>query len=135
MLLKKIIMNNKEYIENVVKTESIDFEAIEKRLISAETIRLLHASMGIETEAGEFLDVLKKFIFYGKQIDKVNLVEELGDLLWYIGIACDELSVSFEEIMIKNINKLKARYENNTFKDTKAIGRDLKKERKILEDD
>jgi NTP pyrophosphatase (non-canonical NTP hydrolase) len=126
-------MDNKEYIENVVKTESIDFEAIEKRLISVEILRLLHASMGIETEAGEFLDVLKKFIFYGKTIDKVNLVEELGDLLWYVGIACDELSISFEEVMIKNINKLKTRYENNTFKDTKAVERNLKKERKILE--
>lgn len=74
------------------------------------TLRLLHASMGLGTEAGEFADDLKKHIFYGKELDPEHLKEELGDLLWYIGIAADVLGTSVQEIMRDNIAKLKKRY-------------------------
>lgn len=123
----------KDYIEKVKETESIDLISIHDRICPKRTTRLLHAGMGMCTEAGEFVDILKKFIFYGKEIDTVNAVEELGDLMWYIGVACDELGVSFEEVMEKNINKLRTRYAKAEFKDTAAKNRDLSAERKVLE--
>ena len=95
-------------------------------------IRLLHAAMGLVTEAGEFLDVLKKFMFYGKPIDRVNLAEELGDSQWYAAIGCDALGVTMIETMNKNIRKLKKRFPDK-FESHLAIHRDLDAERSILE--
>lgn len=125
-------MDTLEYIRSAVRTESKDFDSIADRMITKEAIRLNHAAMGMVTEAGEFLDVLKKHIYYGKTIDKVNLAEEIGDLCWYMAIACDELHVDLEDIMETNIAKLKARYPNK-FTSEDAINRDLETERKILE--
>ena len=125
-------MDTLEYIRSAVRTESKDFDSIADRMTTKEVIRLNHAAMGMVTEAGEFLDVLKKHIYYGKTIDKVNLAEEIGDLCWYIAIACDELHVDLENIMETNIAKLKARYPNK-FTSEDAINRDLETERKILE--
>ena len=125
-------MDTKKYKEMVLKTESKDFEAISSRLKDKRALRLLHGSCGIATEAGELLDAMKKHIFYGKEIDTVNIVEEIGDLMWYSAILLDELGVEFEEVMEKNINKLKARY-GEKFSETCANTRNLDQERKILE--
>ncbi len=125
-------MNSKQYISDATRTESKNFEAMNTRLHNDGIKRLLHAGIGISTEAGEFLDALKKHIFYGKELDRVNLKEELGDLFWYIAIACDELDIEFEPIMARNIEKLKARY-GDKFTDEKAENRNLNAERQILE--
>ena len=102
-----------------------------ERLMDDGTKRLLHAGIGLSTEAGEFLDALKKHIFYGKELDKVNLAEEMGDMFWYMAIVADELGFEFEEVMEKNISKLKARY-GEKFTEEKAENRDLNTERDIL---
>ena len=125
-------MNSSDYIKNAIKTESVDFMAIEGRLGKKENIRLLHAAMGLSTEAGEFLDSMKKHIFYGKPLDKINLAEELGDLFWYCAIVADEFGIEFEQVMERNIEKLKARY-GDRFNEERAENRDLKLEREILE--
>ena len=122
----------KNYIEKAIKTESKDFDKISNRLQDKSMIRLLHAGMGLATESAEFLDALKKAIYYGKELDKVNLAEEIGDQMWYCAIALSELGVSFEEVMKKNIAKLEARYPEK-FTEEKAENRDLKTERDILE--
>lgn len=121
------------YLKEQERTESKDFESIKKRLSKEDTIRLLHAGMGLTTESGEFVDVLKKHIFYGKSIDLVNLAEEAGDIFWYLSIVCNVLGVSFESVQEKNIAKLRARYPEK-FTEVNAEVRDLDKERKILED-
>ncbi len=125
-------MTTAEYIKNAIKTESRDFKAIGERLQRVENQRLLHAGIGLATEAGEFLDALKKHIYYGKDLDKVNLQEELGDLFWYCAIIADELGVDFSEVMTRNIDKLKARY-GDKFSEASAEKRDLERERQILE--
>jgi len=125
-------MNSKEYINNATRTESTDFKAMDERLQDDGLKRLLHAGIGISTEAGELLDALKKHIFYGKSLDKVNMAEEVGDLFWYIAIIADELGFEFESVMEKNIEKLKARY-GEKFSEEKANLRNLVQERSILE--
>jgi NTP pyrophosphatase (non-canonical NTP hydrolase) len=125
-------MNTFDYVKNAVKTESQDFEKISSRISNPGNIRLLHGGIGLATEAGEFLDALKKHIYYGKELDRVNLAEELGDLFWYCAIIADELNVPFASIMEKNINKLKARY-GEKFSEEKAEKRNLETERNILE--
>ena len=127
-------MNSKDYIFNALRTESKNFEDIDKSLCENGIKRLLHAGMGLSTESGEFLDSLKKHIFYGKELDRVNLAEELGDIFWYCAIASSELGIDFEKIMARNIEKLAARY-GDQFSQEKAQKRDLEMEREILEKD
>jgi NTP pyrophosphatase (non-canonical NTP hydrolase) len=116
------------YIKDAVRSESVPLNYHP----SNQAFRLLHAAMGLGTEAGEFMDALKKHLFYSRPIDAVNLQEEIGDIMWYLAIACDELDVSFEEVQAKNIAKLKARYPDK-FTEEKAENRNLVEERAILE--
>lgn len=94
--------------------------------------RLLHASIGLNTEQAEFADVLKKAMFYGKPLDETNLKEELGDMLWYMAIAMDALNTDFETEMARVIHKLRTRYPDK-FSDYQADNRDLAAERQALE--
>jgi NTP pyrophosphatase (non-canonical NTP hydrolase) len=122
----------KKYVENAINTESNDFASIQKRLMREEVTRILHAAMGLSTEAGELLDAMKKHVFYGKPLDIVNLQEELGDIFWYAAILADTCHFTFEDTMEKNIAKLKARYPDK-FTENDAVNRNLETERKILE--
>jgi len=124
-------MRNSEFTLHVTARENRAFSNIRERF-SERVIRLLHASTGLNTEAGEFADAMKKHIFYGTPLDDINLIEELGDILWYIHLAADELNVSIEEIMDVNNKKLTARY-GTVFSKEKATERDLDTEREILE--
>jgi NTP pyrophosphatase (non-canonical NTP hydrolase) len=122
----------KDYIEKANRTATTKYGSISQRLESPKTIDLFHAGSGLATEAGEFLDNIKKHVFYGAELDEVNLKEELGDLFWYAALACKSLNVTFEEIMKKNIEKLQTRYPEK-FSEINAIVRDLNKERETLE--
>ena len=115
-----------DYIKSAMRTCSNEFH---DDLVSQLTI---HAAMGMVTESAEFMDGLKKAIFYGKPIDKINLVEELGDLMWYVAVACHELDVSIQDICEVNILKLMTRYPDK-FTQKDANNRDLPTERETLE--
>ena len=124
-------MNSKEYIELAKVTESAPNGPIHDRLAQEGLVRLLHATMGVSTEAGELLDAVKKHVFYGKPLDRVNLFEEVGDIFWYLAILADELGFDFESAMEKNIHKLQARYQGK-FSEHLAQHRDLQRERETL---
>lgn len=115
------------FVKSCVRTESRC-----RPLGDEQWSRLLHAGMGIATEAGEFIDPLKKAFFYGTSIDEVNLKEEIGDILWYLAIACDALDTTIEIEMARVIAKLQARYPDK-FEDYLAVNRDLERERAVLE--
>lgn len=95
-------------------------------------LKLAHAAMGMSTEANEFLDAIKKAMFYNRPMDRVNLIEELGDICWYISLAATALGVEWEYIWTRNILKLKARYPHK-FTCESANVRDLENEREVLE--
>lgn len=126
------MINSSNYVKHATGTESPVTDFLKERLQSVQTIRLLHAGIGMTTEAGEFIDMLKKHIFYGKPLDLVNLREEIGDLLWYCAIAVDALGTNMDDVMTINIDKLKARYPDK-FSEFLAENRDLETERAILE--
>lgn len=125
-------MNNNKYLEESARTAASDYPSIEMRMKGDKMVDLLHAGIGLATESGEFLDALKKTIYYGKVLDEVNLAEELGDLLWYIALALRALDTDFDEQMQINIDKLKARFPDK-FTEYHAENRNLEVERKILE--
>lgn len=78
----------KEYIEQAVKTESNDFDVVGGRLNNKHVVRLLHAGLGMATEASELFKAIYKQ-------DIINVREEIGDLFWYIAIAHDASSDYF----------------------------------------
>lgn len=78
--------------------------------LTAEEAHLLHMAVGVAGEAGELLDAVKKAAIYRKPLDKTNVVEELGDLLFYIQGICQGIGVTMEECKEKNIDKLLVRY-------------------------
>jgi len=122
-------MDATRYVIDSSRTAEIDRELVAKRV----DIDLMHAGFGLATETGEFVDCLKKNFFYGQKLDRVNLIEELGDVMWYMALAARSLDVSLEQIMETNINKLKLRYKDK-FTETEANERDLESERKLLEE-
>lgn len=93
----------------------------------------LHMILGMQTEVAEIADAYKKHMAYGKELDLINVREEVGDVMWYIANLCNLHGWDLREIMQTNINKLKARYPNK-FDKNLAKNRDLKTERKILEE-
>jgi NTP pyrophosphatase (non-canonical NTP hydrolase) len=122
-------MTPSEYIKKALRTTNDSYSFIATGDV---TPAIEHAVMGIVSEAGELMDAVKKTKIYGKELDKVNLMEEAGDIMWYLAVLADELDITFEEIWEKNINKLQKRYPEK-FSIDKALDRDLEGERKILE--
>ena len=70
---------------------------------------LNNAAFGLVGEAGEFADLVEKALFQG-QHDQEKLVDELGDLCWYLAATCTALDIDLETVMQWNIDKLKKRY-------------------------
>lgn len=120
-----------KYVKNCCRTEC---EYSDATMRMTEYADLLHGSMGVCTEGGELQDTVKRYIFYGKELDKVNIEEELGDIFWYCAIICKSLKLDLQTILEKNIAKLKKRYPEK-FTEDKALNRDLDAERKVLENE
>ena len=74
------------------------------------TMQLENGLMGLCGEAGEAMDILKKFLFQGHILDKEHMAKELGDIAWYLALAAHGLGYDLETILKMNIDKLMARY-------------------------
>ncbi len=98
------------YVEEAIKTENPDWQAIAARINAERSIRLLHGAMGLDTESGEIMDSLKRHFIYGSDLNVVNIREELGDIMWYVALICSELEIGIEDICRDNIAKLSKRY-------------------------
>ena len=92
------------------------------RTASESSQRLLNGLMGLNGEAGEAIDVLKKHLFQGHYLDTEHIAKELGDVAWYLAVSADALGYSLEEIFEMNIRKLKERYPEG-FDSEKSINR------------
>lgn len=78
----------------------------------SEKEKLAMLDMGIAGEAGEIVDTLKKVIFHGHELDRDELIKELGDLEWYLQHLKKHYNISDEVVFISNIMKLNKRYPN-----------------------
>lgn len=72
----------------------------------------VHAAIGISGEAGELLDAVKKCWAYDQDLDIENVLEECGDLLFYITAMLDTLGYDLEDAEKHNYDKLNKRYPN-----------------------
>ena len=71
---------------------------------------LINAVMGLCGESGEAIDIVKKHLHQGHELDREKLIKELGDIAWYLAEAATALDLSLEDIFQANIDKLKKRY-------------------------
>lgn len=125
--------SNKLYIpRNTVGHVALNYkyfvDALEKKFLNCPQLEYAHCGLGVTGEAGELADAIKKHAIYGKPIDRTNVVEELGDLLFYMQATMNKLDITFDEVLAHNYNKLKTRYEGLVYSDAAAINRADKKD-------
>lgn len=71
---------------------------------------LINGVMGMNGEAGECIDIVKKHLFQGHELDKEKLAKELGDVAWYLAVTAHAIGYTLEDVMRGNMKKLRARY-------------------------
>ena len=91
--------------------------------LSHNTAHLLHMAVGIAGEAGELLDAIKKCAIYGKELDVANVIEELGDLEFYLEGLRQGILADRDDVLRKNYEKLSVRYGGGRYSDRDAIER------------
>ena len=69
-----------------------------------------NVGLGLAGEAGEVADMIKKFLHQGHPLDEHKLIEELGDIAWYVALGATVAGVTLEEILKRNVDKLLGRY-------------------------
>ena len=116
------------YVRDCLRTES----KVGTAVLSNQETRLLHSILGLCDEVGELTKALKALLFYGKELDYVNLKEEYGDVLWYTSLGIDSIQSTLDSVMKANIEKLKIRYPEKFTKED-ALNRNTGEERKELE--
>lgn len=106
-------MEGKEYVKLAMRTN--DGKCTE-RLAKKVNVNglgigeIFMGALGLSGESGEVLDIIKKWIFHEAILDLDHLEKELGDVMWYVALLCDSFGFDLDEVMQKNIDKLKARY-------------------------
>jgi len=96
-------MNQEEYMTEVLRTYAGSNTTMDKLTLSA---------LGLAGESGEVADTIKKVLYQGHHLDIMHTIQELGDVLWYLTLACDALECTLEDVMQVNVAKLRDRYPN-----------------------
>ena len=112
-----------KFVDAVTSDESKDFLAFSDRIVNldekgANIERLLTGAVGINSEGGEIMEIVKKLVFQGKPWSDetiFHLKRELGDVMWYVVQCLIALDSSMEEIIGMNVDKLKKRYPGGEF--------------------
>ena len=112
-----------KFVDAVTSDSSKDFVALADRMVEldregANIERLTTAGVGLAAESGEFLEIVKKMVFQGKPWNDDNrehLIIELGDVMWYVAQACMALDIPFDDVIIRNVEKLEKRYPGGSF--------------------
>jgi NTP pyrophosphatase (non-canonical NTP hydrolase) len=114
----------KEFVKEVTSDASNHREEMIQRLVDIEKTYglnpslLMTAAIGLSSESGEFIEIVKKAVFQGKPLDndvQFHLKRELGDIMWYVANACRALDLTLDDIISENVDKLKSRYPGGEF--------------------
>jgi NTP pyrophosphatase (non-canonical NTP hydrolase) len=84
---------------------------------------LINSVMGLCGESGEVIDLVKKHVSHGHPLNREKLIDELGDVAWYLAECATVLDVTLEEVLERNIEKLKKRYPEG-FSTERSINRE-----------
>ena len=114
----------RDFVGEVTSDTSDNLEAMIFRLKELEgewhlnTPLLLTSAIGLSGEVGEFNEIVKKLIFHGKEMNaevQDHMIKELGDIAWYFMNTCRAIGVDMDEVIEKNVDKLKKRYPGGEF--------------------
>ena len=94
-------MTINEYQQAALRTANKSLTPIEQ---------LTNGLMGLNGEAGEAIDILKKHLFQEHELDSEHMAKELGDVAWYLAVSANAIGYDLETVMQMNVEKLKARY-------------------------
>ena len=117
--IKKFFTTYTDFVTKVTSDPSIDLDTLKKSFDDIEansiikTPRLLTAALGLGSETGEFVEIVKKMFLQGKPPSEDNIFHmkrELGDIMWYWVTACAALDLDPYEVINENQEKLAARY-------------------------
>ena len=117
--IKTFFSTYTDFVTKVTSEPSIDLDALKKSFDDVEknsdikTPRLLTAALGLGSETGEFVEIVKKMYLQGKPPSEDNIFHmkrELGDIMWYWITACASLNLDPYEVISENQEKLAARY-------------------------
>ena len=117
--VKEFFSTYSDFVTKVTSYPSLDMDALNKSLEDIESKseikipRLLTAALGLGSETGEFVEIVKKMILQGKPASEDNIFHmkrELGDIMWYWTTACAALELDPYEVISENQKKLEARY-------------------------
>ena len=117
--IKKFFDTYTDFVTKVTSEPSIDLDSLKKSFDDIEknsnikTPRLLTAALGLGSETGEFVEIVKKMFLQGKPPSEDNIFHmkrELGDIMWYWTTACAALDLDPYEVISENQEKLASRY-------------------------
>ena len=117
--VKKFFETYTDFVTKVTSNPSLDLDALSDSFnkieneSSIKTPRLLTAALGLGSETGEFVEIVKKMFLQGKPPSEENIFHmkrELGDIMWYWVTACSALDLDPFEVIKENQDKLEARY-------------------------
>ena len=117
--VKDFFTTYSDFVTKVTSEPSLDLDALKKSMEDIESKseikmpRLLTAALGLGSETGEFVEIVKKMILQGKPPSEDNIFHmkrELGDIMWYWATACSSLGLDPYEVIHENQVKLEARY-------------------------
>jgi len=117
--VRKFLNSYGEFVTKVTSDPSIDQSSLDARMKEIdssspiESARLLTAALGLGSETGEFVEIVKKIFLQGKPASEENIFHmkrELGDIMWYWATACIALKLDPYEVIKENQDKLGERY-------------------------
>ena len=117
--VKDFFSTYSDFVTKVTSEPSLEMDALKNSLddinnnSSIEVPRLLTAALGLGSETGEFVEIVKKMVLQGKPASDDNIFHmkrELGDIMWYWSTACASLGLDPFEVISENQKKLEARY-------------------------
>ena len=117
--VKNFFTTYSDFVTKVTSEPSLDLDALKKSMEDIESKseikmpRLLTAALGLGSETGEFVEIVKKMVLQGKPPSEDNIFHmkrELGDIMWYWATACSSLGLDPYEVIHENQVKLEARY-------------------------
>lgn len=109
-----------------INGETISYEQFVTKLVKARQLYQMdweHMVIGACGEVGELADAIKRHTIYGKELDRANVVEEMGDLEWYLAGLRQMVGITRTEVLQTNVDKLRARYPAGEYSDAAAIER------------
>lgn len=144
-LFGRLILKKAKLLKTVTVCESMNDSYIEeysKFVIDCfnenptgnRILDLLNLTLALNTEAGEYGDIVKKAVFFSKQIKKSDLCDELGDIAFYFFNTLAFLKVNLKDVLIGNMIKIRQRYPNGRNKNYNYNVRNKKEEKKKIDD-